>query len=467
MKVNELIERLKDTIHRFDLLKKKDRVLVALSGGPDSVALLYGLLALQPEFDLKLYVAHLNHKLRGAESDEDERFVKELARHLKLKVFSKRIDVKKEAKKRKLSIEQTAREMRYEYLQDLADRIKANKIATGHQADDQAETFLMRLLRGAGGAGLSGIPPKRGKIIRPLIQIKREEIEEFLKANKIGHRLDSSNYLPDYFRNKIRLLLLPEIKRKFNPKIVDILNRTADIISCQQEYIEKKGEQILPEISRIRRNEITLDLIKFEGYDISLQREMIRLCVKKLKGDLSQLTYESVERALNLVQKKKSGRKARLANKIWMEISEKELVCYKERETKEFDYLLTLPGEVNLKGCGVKIKSEIVKGKPTSQVLFTQDQNIVFLDWEKLLKPFRLRHRWKADRFKPLGMKGTKSLADFFIDAKVPHHLRDEVPILTSKGKIVWVVGYRISDEFKVTDKTKKVLKVETKVLDL
>lgn len=461
MKANELIERLKDTIHRFDLLKKGDRVLVAVSGGPDSVALLYGLLALQPEFDLKLYVAHLNHKLRGAESDEDERFVKELARHLKLKVFSKRIDVKKEAKKRKLSIEECAREIRYHYLQELAERIKADKIATGHQANDQAETFLMRLLRGAGGSGLSGIPPKRGKIIRPLIQIKRDEIEEFLKASKIGHRLDSSNYLPDYFRNKIRLLLLPEIKQKFNPKIVDILNRTADIISCQQEYIEKKGEQILPEISIIRRNKITLDLIKFKGYDISLQREMIRLCVKKLKGDLNQLTYESVERALNLVQKKKSGRKVRLANKIWMEISEKELVCYKEREAKEFDYPLTLPGEVNLKGCSVKIKAEIVKRKPTSQVLGTQDQNIAFLDWEKLQKPFRLRNRWKADRFKPLGMKGTKSLADFFIDAKVPRHLRGEVPILTSKGKIVWVVGYRISDEFKVTDKTKKVLRVE------
>jgi tRNA(Ile)-lysidine synthase len=467
MKENKFIDRLSETIRRFDLLKKEDRVLVAISGGPDSVALLYGLLALQPEFDLKLYVAHLNHKLRGAESDEDEKFVKELARHLKLKFFSKRIDVKKEAKKRKLSIEETAREIRYDYLEKLADQIKADKIATGHQADDQAETFLMRLLRGAGGTGLSGIPVKRGKIIRPLIQIKREEIEEFLKAYKITHRLDSSNELPDYFRNKIRLSLLPEIKRKFNPKIVNVLNRTAEILSCQQEYIEKTCEQIIQDAGISRKNKIILDLKGFASYDICLQREMIRLCVKWLKGDLNQITYESVERVLDLLQKKKSGRKVRLAYKIWMEVSEKKLVCYKEKETKEFDYPLTLPGEAKHRDWGIKIKAEIVKGKLTSQTINTQDRNIAYLDWGKLQKPFRIRTRWKADRFRPLGMKGTKSLADFFIDAKVPHHLRDEVSILTSKGKIVWVVGYRISDEFKVTDETKKVLKVEAKVLDV
>ena len=461
MKESKFIDKLRETIRRFDLLKKGDRVLVALSGGPDSVALLYGLLAIQPEFDLKLYLAHLNHKLRGAESDEDERFVKELAGSLKLRFFSKRVDVQKESKRRKLSIEECAREIRYEYLQKIAERIKADKIALGHQADDQAETFLMRLLRGAGGAGLSGIPAKRGKIIRPLIQIKREDIEKFLKANKISYRLDSSNYLTDYFRNKVRLSFLPKIKEEFNPKIVETLNRTADILSFQQEYIEKICEQILQEIGTKGKNRIIIALKEFAHYDISLQREMIRLCVKKLKGDLNQLTYESVERALDLVQKKKSGRKVRLANKIWMEISEKELVFYKEREAKEFDYSLALPGEVNLKGCGVKIKAEIVKGKPTSRILFTQDQNIAFLDWEKLKSPFRLRSRRRGDKFKPLGMKGTKSLADFLIDAKVLHHLRDEVPILTSKGKIAWVVGYRINDEFKVTDKTRKVLKVE------
>jgi len=495
MKNSEFIEKLKGTIHRFGLLKKGDRVVVALSGGPDSVALLYGLLAIQPEFGLRLYVAHLNHKLRGDESDEDERFAKELAVRLKLKCFSKRIDVKREAKRKKVSIEEGAREIRYRYLQKLANQIKADKIAVGHQADDQAETFLMRLLRGAGGAGLSGIPAKRGKIIRPLIQIRREEIEKFLKANKIPYRLDSSNYLTDYFRNKIRLTLLPKIKEDFNPKIVESLNRTADIISLQQEYIEKRCERILVDIGKKRRSKIILDLKEFTSYDICLQREVIRLCVRELKGDFNQLvrripprraqtsprlgasvwtlcgSFESVDRAINLIHsygscgQKKSGKKVKLVNKIWMEVSGKEFVFYKE-EKKEYNYPLTLPGEVNLKDWGIKTKGEILKGKSVPKNLFHQNQNIAFLDWEKLKNPFCLRSRRRGDKFKPMGMKGTKSLADFLIDAKVPRHLRDEVAIFTSKGKIVWVVGYRISDEFKVTHKTKKVLKVEVSVPD-
>jgi len=435
--------------------------LVAVSGGPDSVALLYGLFAIQSEFDLHLFVAHLNHKLRGAESDEDERFVKELADRLKLSFFSKKVNVKREAKKRKQNIEECAREIRYRYLQGLSERIKADKIATGHQADDQAETFLMRLLRGAGGGGLSGIPVKRGKIIRSLIQIKREEIEKFLKANKLHYRLDSSNYLTDYFRNKIRWSLLPEIKRKFNPKIVDALNRAADIISCQQDYIEKKCKQILHNIGKIGRRKIILDLKRFVSYDICLQRELIRLCAKALKGDSNQLGFDTVDRVLHLVHQKRSGRKVKLVGQIWMEVSEKELVCYKEEESKEFDCLLTFPGEEDLEEQGIKIKASLVKVKLRPKDLFSKNQNIAFLDWEKLKSPFHLRSLRKGDRFKPLGMKGTKSLADFFIDAKVPRHIRDEVPILTSKGKIAWVVGYRISEEFKVTDKTKKVLRVE------
>ncbi len=465
MKEDQFIKELKQTVHRFDLLKKGDRVVVALSGGPDSVALLYGLLAIKSEFDLKLYVAHLNHKLRGAESDEDERFARRLSSRLKLKFFCKRVDVKKEAKRKRVNLEEAAREIRYRYLERLANQIKANKIAVGHQADDQAETFLMRLLRGTGGAGLSGIRPKRGKIIRPLIQIKREKVERFLKANDIAYRLDSSNYLTNYFRNKIRLKLLPEIREEFNPKIVESLNRTADIISHQQEFVEKRCQQILKRISKERRNKIVLEVKKFGRYDVTLQREMIRWCVKQLKGDLNRLNFQSVDRGLNLIEQKKSGAKIKLVDEIWLEISGGDLVFYR-REKKKSDHLLTLPGETNLKDWGLKISSEVLPGKSVKKNLFHQDQYTAFLDWERLKGPFRLRPRRRGDKFKPLGMKGTKSVADFLIDAKIPRHLREDVPILTSKGKIAWVVGYRISEGFKVTPKTKKVLKIQALVSD-
>ncbi|KPK76661.1 MAG: hypothetical protein AMJ89_03810 [candidate division Zixibacteria bacterium SM23_73] len=477
MKNDVFLKKFRQTIARYDLLEippaaglgRGDKILVAVSGGPDSVALLYALLEIKDEFNLRLYVAHLNHKLRGRESDQDQKFVKNLASKLNLKFFSKSIDVKKEARKKKLSLEEAARLVRYRYLENLADRIKAQKIAMGHHADDQAETFLMRLLRGAGGSGLSGIPPKRGKIVRPLIEIKKEEIEKFLKQKGLSYRTDSSNLLPNYFRNKIRLLLLPQIKKNFNPKIVDVLNRASNIISLQQQYVEKNCEEILRLVCKSKRkNKIVLDLKRFIHYDISLKREMIRLCVKELVGDRfaslttssTELSFDSIERTLSLIQKEKSGRKVKLIGNTWAEVSGENLAIYSRKE-KQYNYPISFPGKKNLRSLGMNIKSKIVSRPSLPQKIKSKGEEVAFLDWEKLKGQFRLRSRRPKDKFKPLGMQGTKSIADFLIDMKVPRYERDEVMLLTTKGKIAWILGHRIGDEFKVTDKTKKVLRIE------
>jgi tRNA(Ile)-lysidine synthase len=469
MKNDIFLKKFKQTITRYDLLQKGDKVLVAVSSGPDSVALLYALLEIKDEFDLDPYVAHLNHKLRGRESDEDQKFARNLASKLGLRFFSKAVDVKKEAKKRKLSLEECARLVRYSYLENLADKIKADKIAVGHQADDQAETFLMRLLRGAGGLGLSGIPVKRGKIIRPLIEIKREKIEKFLKEKGVLYRTDSSNLLPNYFRNKIRLSFLPLIKKKFNPQIVDVLNRASNIISLQQQYIEKSCEEILGFICKSKRkNKIVLDLKRFINYDMCLKREMIRLCVKELNGNRfaslttssTDISFDSVERTLDLIQKGKSGRRVKLIGNIWAEVSGENLAIYKERK-RQYDYTISLPGEKNFKSLGMKIRAEVVSRSSLPKRIKSNGEEVAFLDWEKLKEPFILRSRRPKDKLKPLGMQGTKNIADFLIDMKVPRYERDEVMLLTTQGEIAWVVGYRISDEFKVTDKTKRVLRME------
>src|SRR3989304_8936645 len=236
----EILRKFEQTIKRFNMLQKGDRVIVACSGGPDSVALLHLLNQIKEKYDLKLFVAHINHKLRGQESDEDERFVKRLAQNLRLDSYARSFDVARIARKKKLSLEEAAREVRYEYLNKLALRLRATKISLGHNADDQAETVLMRLIRGTGALGLTGMSIVRGKIIRPLLQIKREEIEEFLKEQNLGSRIDSSNLRQDYLRNRIRLELLPHLKRNYNPKIIDTLNRTASILSAQEDYLEKE-----------------------------------------------------------------------------------------------------------------------------------------------------------------------------------------------------------------------------------
>ncbi len=462
MKKMDLISKAKKTIDRYHMIKPKDRILVAVSGGPDSVALLLVLLELKKEFNLSLYVAHVNHKLRGKESDQDQEFVRKLASDLKLKLYTGSFQVKKEAKKMKLSVEECAREIRYDYLNKLADKLKAQKIALGHNFDDQAETVLLRLIRGSGSLGLSGIPPVKDRIIRPLIEIKREEIEAFLEKKKIPFRVDSSNLRPDYLRNKVRLKLLPMLKKEYNPKIEEVLNRTASILRAEEKFLNQEAEKAyLKVMLREQNDKIILDSKRFFSYDDSLKRFMIRNCVKKLKGDLMELTFDKVESLLNLIQQGKSGKRVDLLDDIYGDITKDHLSIYK-RKPQEFNYSLSLPGKRELKKLGVIIDSEILSFSSKKNIK-NQDKWTAFLDMNKLKPPLRLRSRKNGDRFTPLGMRGTKSVADFLVDAKIPRCDRDEVMLLTSQNKIAWVVGFRISEDFKVIKSTEKIIKIQIK----
>jgi tRNA(Ile)-lysidine synthase len=463
MEKDDLVSRVKNTINRYQMLKSRDRVVVAVSGGPDSVALLFVLLELKNELNLSLFVAHVNHKLRGNESDQDQEFVRKLASDLNLKFYRRSFQVKKKAKKLRLSVEECARRIRHNYLNELADKLKAQKIALGHNFNDQAETVLMRLIRGSGSLGLSGIPPVKNKIIRPLIEIRREEIETFLKSKNIPFRIDSSNLRTDYLRNRVRLKLLPILKKEYNPKIEETLNRTASILRAEEELLYQEVEAAYPKVMlRERDDKIILDSKKFLGYNDSLKRFMIRNCVKKLKGDLRELTFEKVEVLLNLIQQGKSGKRVDLLEDIYGDVTKDHLSIYKRKE-KQFNYSLSFLKKRRIRKLGVSIDSEILNRIALPKVVRSGNQWVAFLDMEKLKPPLKLRSRKNGDRFKPLGMKGTKSVADFLVDSKVPGCERDEVMLLTSQSRIAWLAGLRISEDFKVTPKTKKVLKIEIK----
>jgi tRNA(Ile)-lysidine synthase len=456
----EILRKFEETINRWNMLKKGDRVIVACSGGPDSVALLNLLNQIKGEYGLKLFIAHINHKLRGKESDEDERFVKRLALNLRLKFYSKSFDIKRIAKKEKLSIEECARKIRYDYLIKLANRIKATKIALGHNADDQAETVLMRLIRGAGGLGLSGIPAISGKIIRPLLEVKREKIEQFLEQNKASFRMDSSNLRKDYFRNKVRLELIPLLRKSYNPKIVEVLNRTASILSAQKKYLKEETSKVFHRIVISGDKKISLDLDKLFSYDVYFRRELVRLAIDQMGGGVFKTNFEIVERILDLAQKKKTGRRIFLNRSLLAEISLNYLNIY-QVEKKKKGLPVVFPGIKKSKMFGISLDSEIIKKKDLKEKPFNDNQMTAFLDWGKLKPLFILRNPEPGDKFKPLGMKGTKSLIDFLTDLKVPRYEKEKALILTSKGKIVWVLGYRIADEFKITKDTKKILKIK------
>ena len=460
-----VLDRFTETVNRWNMLKKGDRVIVACSGGPDSVALLYLLNQIKEKYNLKIYVAHINHKLRGKESDGDEKFVRNLAKRLNLGFYTKSFYVKKIAKREKLSIEECARKVRHTYLDKLAGRIKANKIALGHNADDQAETVLMRLIRGAGSLGLSGIPPVSGKIIRPLLDIKREDIEKFLKENKLLFRIDSSNLRKDYLRNRIRLELLPHLRKRYNPNIVEVLNRTALILSAQENYLRKVISKIFDKLSIKGKGKISLDLDWLFNYDLSLRREMIRLAIEKTGGVSFRAGFEEIEKILSLARQRKSGKRVFLNRSMLAEVSSDFLNFY-QIEKGEKALPIILPGTAKSDSFGISLDSRLIPRENLPEKLRSDDQMTAYLDWDKLKPPFILRNPGVGDKFRPLGMKGTKTLKGFLTDLKIPRYEKDKVRVLTSSDEVFWVIGYRIGDEFKVTSATKKVLKIIAKEIN-
>ncbi len=457
---NPIREKIEETIWRYQMLARGERVLVAVSGGPDSVALLHILNLLKGKLGIELVVGHINHQLRARESDEDEEFVRNMCAKLNLKFLSRSVDVSKNAERKKLSIEDCARQMRYHALEVMASKAKANKIATGHTSDDQAETVLMRLIRGAGPLGLCGIPAVRGQFIRPLIDLEREEIENFLKENLLEWRVDWSNFKMDYLRNRVRLKLLSLIKREFNSNIVEVLSRTAQLLSWQKEFLGKEIEKSFKRATSSQgRDKIVLDLKKMIAYDIYLRTNIVRYAFSSLGGSPNPPSFSTIQQVLDLVAKRKLGKKVKLGKGIWVEVCAHSLTIYKKKKKPSKPCGAKLPGDMEARN--LKLKSEVIAREKLPAKIKSYDQWVAYLDWERLIPPFVLRHRRNKDRFMPLGLLGSKSLADFLMDAKVPKMARDEIFLLTSKNRIAWVIGHRIDDRFKVTSQTKEVLKIQ------
>jgi tRNA(Ile)-lysidine synthase len=297
-----ILDKVRATVRRHNLLNKNDKVVIGVSGGPDSLALLFLLNRLKREFKLTLHLAHLDHMLRK-ESPQDAEFVRELAYKLRLPITTARINIKALAKKG--SGEEIARNVRLGFLFKVAKDIKAKKIALGHNLDDQAETVLMRILRGAGLSGLSGILPKRDiagyQIIRPLIETSRKEIEAFLKRKKIQPRRDASNLTDIYFRNKIRNKLLPLLESQYNRKIKEVLANTAQTVGCDYDYLNKTANRA---IKGLRRK---LDLKHFLRLHPAIKRLTLRLLIARVKGDLRKITYQHIKEIEDLIAHRPVG----------------------------------------------------------------------------------------------------------------------------------------------------------------
>ena len=477
-----LEEKALQTIKKFDMLSFNDRVLIGISGGPDSVTLLNVLLSFKKRYNLSFFIAHLDHMLRGKESDEDVNFVKNLAQELGLPCEVKSYNLIKIARKEHLTLEEAARKYRYKFYLETAKKFKTNKIALGHNADDQVETVLMRFLRGSGLEGLMGIPPVRGKIIRPLIECSRAEIEEYCKENKIEYRVDSSNKEVVYFRNKIRLELLPLLSKGYNKNIKGIVLRLRSIVSEVSAYLNQETELLFKEVVKRESPEmVIINLKKFTFLPLALKRRIIRKSIEVVKGDLYCISFRHNNEILKLTEYQLGEKEIHLPDNLMVKKIYNKMMIYKKRISKDrkeeiptpWEYNILIPGKTEIKSLDIEVEIKILdSANIKSSLYFTKKKSkgefLEFIDYNKVNPPLKLRNRRSGDRFYPLKMKGLKKVKNFFIDNKIPKDYRDLIPILIdSEDKIIWIVGMRLDDRVKINSDTKKVLCVKTKIKNI
>ncbi len=432
-------------------LSKNDKIIVAVSGGPDSIALLHSLYS---NGYTNLYVAHINHGLRGKASDKDERFVKDIAKKMGVAVNSKRVNVSAYAKKNKKTIEDAGREVRYSFFEELAKKINADKIALAHTADDNVETFILRMIRGSGLKGLKGIPPVRGKIVRPFIKTSKKEILLYCKKNKLKFVVDKSNKDNKYSRNLVRNKILP-LMRQLNPGLNETIANNIDVISADHTFIENSAKYILPRVVKDVLNDgVFIDNKEFEKLDISLKREVIRNCFEKVNGSTKDLSLRNVDDIIAL----RSG-EIDISASIKCEKNRDVLYIGAKRhkeKVKEFKYRLAMNKSVKIIENGIRLTATIMP-KPNTFQKFAFNKAII--DLKKVVgNVLTVRNAVDGDVFVPLGMTGSKKLQDFFVDNKIPVEKRRLIPIITDKEKILWIAGLRIDDRAKVDAGTKKVI---------
>lgn len=449
------------TIKENNMFDKGDRVIVAVSGGPDSIALLHVLYKLKEELGISLYVAHVNHGLRGIEADSDEEYVKKFCESLNVEFRSKRVDINEIARVRNISSESAGREVRYEFFKELMKKFSAQKVAIAHNANDQAETILMRIMRGTGMDGLIGIRPVRDSIfVRPLINSTRDQIEEYCLKNNLNPRIDKTNLEAIYSRNKVRLQLIPYIQENFNKDIIQGLNRLSYTIKVDNDYLEEVSREKYKKYCDTNREKVIISKEAFLEHESIITR-VIRLAIQNLVGNLYNFEKIHIYDIMRL-QKCSTGKELNLPSNVYSVNNYGDIVISRTKKqnikARVEEYILdngiNAIEDINIK---VSIRTISMEKKPD----FKRSKWIKYFDYDKIKGDITLRFRRDGDKFTPLGMSGSKKLKDLFIDLKVPKEERNEIPLVCFGGSIAWITGYRVSEVFKVDEDTKNILEVK------
>lgn len=452
----QTLEKVRKTIAGYGMIQPGEKVIVAVSGGPDSVCLLHVLDLLREELQMKLVVAHFNHGLRPQEDESETRLVRSLAASLNLPFETEKsgIDLRAVA-----SLEEAAREARYSFLERVRSRHEGRKIAVAHNRNDQAETFLMRLLRGSGPSGLSAIPPMRdGVIIRPLIEVERSEVEAYLKAHGLSHATDSSNAHTAHLRNRVRLELIP-LLIEVQPRLLERLAETATLLREEGELLDAlAAEWMEREAEATPQGEITVALAPFLSLPGAMRRRVTRCIFRTVKGDLRRIGRVHIRSVEDLAKSTKANGSLDLPDRMRV-VRVYDRLCFTlrpDKRTPGFSYLVERPGTLYLGEIDMTLT--LAERKSSQKVTGTASVWTALLDADKVHFPLLIRNFKPGDRFIPLGMKGHKKLKDFFVDMKVPLSGRRSTPLLCQGDIPIWVGGLRIDERFKVTPTTQRIL---------
>lgn len=452
-----------------NLIKSGDKILIALSGGPDSVCLLNILFELKKDLNIEIGAAHLNHMLRGDDAFEDEEYVVNICNNMGIQCFVKRVDIYKYSKEQKLSSEMAGRNARYDFFDEIIEKYNFDKIATAHNANDQAETILFRLMRGTGLEGLGGIKVSRdNKIIRPILCLSRKEVEDYIKAKNLSPRIDKTNFEKIYNRNKIRLDILPYMKKNFNEDIVQTLNRMSILIQKDNEFIEKIALDFYNKYC-IEYEEYFIIKNEIFKEDEAIVNRVLRNAITKYSKSNYDFEMKHIYE-ISYLSRKNSGKTIDLPNKIYAEniygdiyIKHREKNSSINRKNEEIKIDKSSVNKSNVDFNNFKIEFHIMQNDTSGDLDLKRSDLIKYFDFDKVNNHILVRNRKDGDKMIPLGMNGSKKVKDIFINMKIPKEDRNNVPILCFDDKIAWIIGLKVSEQFKVTRKSKNILKVVVK----
>ena len=461
-----LLTRVQRTIDYHHLLEKGDRLIVGVSAGVDSMVLLNLLHILREPFDLNLVVAHVNHGFRPDESEREADLVRKTSEKLGLLFEYGQFEVRSFQKAGGLSPQDAARRLRFHFFNDLLRKHGAQRIALGQNADDQVETVLLRLMRGSGLSGLKGmLPIREGKVVRPLLDVWRREIESYALKKNVPFLVDSSNLKREYVRNRIRLDLIPLIEREVQANVRGVILKASAIFREEDECLDRAAEDAYRKIIRDHGKTISFSASEFQSLHKAIQWRVIRKMLARMtseEGGVEEGERPAIDPIYEKLVHPSSSFRVPLPCGLSLEKRYNEVLLGrgKRSPTPPFEVDLVVPGHTPIQEIGKDVVAEEVARSDHAGIIKTTPE-MALLDYDCLRFPLKIRNVRPGDRFQPLGVQGTQKVKEFFIDHKIPEFERPNIPFLVSAEGIAWIVGYRIDDRFKITDRTQKILKVQ------